>query len=77
MNIVSKTPKIELILQPHELLHLDNKEHPVAISCKNGLIWVTCEGEIRDRFLRAGRSYIPKTRGRDCDRSHRRVVRKS
>lgn len=63
MNLTSKTPKIELLLHPHELLHLDNTKHPVAVSCKNGIVWVTCEGESRDQFLRAGKTYIPKTRG--------------
>lgn len=63
MNLMSKTPKIELLLQPHEVLHLNNKKQPLAVSCKNGMIWVTCEGEMRDQILRAGRHYIPKTRG--------------
>ena len=63
MNLTSKTPKIELILKPRELLHLNNKKHAVAVSCKNGVIWVTCEGELRDQVLRAGRSYTPKTKG--------------
>lgn len=63
MNIVSKTPKIELLLRSHELLHLNNKKHPVAVTCRNGMVWVTCEGEMRDQILRAGKHYIPKTKG--------------
>lgn len=63
MNLMSKTPKMELLLQPHEVLHLNNRKQPVSLSCKNGLIWITCEGEERDQFLRAGRSYTPKTKG--------------
>ena len=63
MNLMSKTPKIELLLQPRELLQLNNKQRTVAVSCKNGVVWVTCEGELRDQVLRAGRSYTPKTRG--------------
>lgn len=63
MNLMSKTPKIELLLHSHEVLHLNNKKQPVAVSCKNGMIWVTCEGEMRDQILRAGRHYTPKTRG--------------
>lgn len=63
MNIVSKTPKLELLLQPHELLHLNNKKQSVAVSCKNGMVWVTCEGEMRDQILRAGRRYTPRTKG--------------
>ena len=63
MNLMSKTPRIELLLQPHELLHLDNRRQPVEIACKNGVVWVTCEGEPSDRILRAGRHYAPKTKG--------------
>ena len=63
MNLVSKTPRIELLLQPHELLSLNNRQQPVAVACKNGVVWVTCEGEARDQILRAGRRYVPKTKG--------------
>jgi hypothetical protein len=63
MNLTSKTPRIELLLQPHELLSLNNRQQPVAVACKNGVIWVTCEGESRDQILRAGKRYAPKTKG--------------
>ncbi len=62
MNLISKTPRIELLLQPHEVLHVDNNNH-MAIECKNGVIWVTCAGEHQDYVLRAGRRYVPKTKG--------------
>jgi hypothetical protein len=35
----------------------------MAIECKNGVIWVTCSGEHQDYILRAGRFYVPKTKG--------------
>ncbi len=63
MNLTSKTPKIELILQTHEMLSLNNKKQPLAVTCKNGVVWVTCEGEWRDQVLRAGKRYMPKTKG--------------
>ena len=63
MNLMSKTPRIELLLQPHEPLHLDNRRQSVAVACKNGVVWVTCEGELRDQVLRAGRRYSPKSKG--------------
>ena len=63
MNLMSKTPRIELLLQPHELLSLNNRQQPVAVACKNGVVWITCEGETRDQILRAGRRYAPKTKG--------------
>jgi hypothetical protein len=63
MNLTSKTPKIELLLHPHEMLSLNNKKQALAVTCKNGVVWVTCEGEGRDQVLRAGRRYTPKTKG--------------
>ena len=63
MNLVSRTPRIELLLQPREVLHLNNRRQPVVVACKKGVVWVTCEGEPRDQILRAGRRYAPKTKG--------------
>lgn len=63
MNLMSKNPKIELLLHPREVLNLDNRQQQMAIECKNGLIWVTCAGEQQDYVLRAGRRYVPKTKG--------------
>jgi predicted nucleic acid-binding Zn finger protein len=63
MNLTSTTPRIELLLRPHQVLNLDNRRHRMAIECKNGMVWVTCAGEHRDYILRAGRSYVPKTKG--------------
>jgi hypothetical protein len=63
MNLTSRTPRIELLLHPHQVLNLDNTRNRVAIECKNGVIWVTCAGEEQDYILRAGRRYVPKTKG--------------
>lgn len=63
MNLTSKTPRIELLLHPHQVLNLDNSQHRMAIECKNGVIWVTCAGEHQDYILRAGRRYVPATKG--------------
>ena len=63
MNLTSKTPRIELLLQPRQLLNLDASENRMAIECKNGVIWVTCAGEPQDHILHAGRRYVPKTKG--------------
>ena len=62
MNLMSRTPRIELLLQPREVLNLDNQQH-MAIECKNGVIWVTCAGESGDHILQAGRRYEPKAKG--------------
>jgi hypothetical protein len=63
MNLMSKTPKIELLLHPREVLNLDNRQQRMAIECKNGVIWVTCAGETGDHILQAGRRYVPKAKG--------------
>ena len=62
MNLVSKTPRIELLLQPREVLNLENQNR-MAIECKNGVVWVTCAGESGDHILHAGRRYEPKGKG--------------
>jgi hypothetical protein len=62
MNLVSQTPRIELLLRPREVLNLDNSQR-MAIECKNGVIWVTCAGEHQDHILHAGRRYVPKAKG--------------
>ncbi len=62
MNLMSKTPRIELLLQPREVLNLDNQQR-MAIECKNGVVWVTCTGEAGDHILQAGRRYVPKAKG--------------
>jgi ferric-dicitrate binding protein FerR (iron transport regulator) len=57
------TPKIELLLRPHELLSLENTQRNMAIECKEGVVWVTCAGENNDHMLTAGNRYTPKTSG--------------
>ena len=63
MNLSSRTPRIELLLRPRQVLNLDNRGRRMEIECKNGLIWVTASGENQDHILHAGKSYTPRTRG--------------
>ncbi len=63
MNIVSQTRKVELLLKRHQLLSLNEAQPKMAIECKDGVLWVTGEGEHEDYILSAGRNYIPKTKG--------------
>ncbi len=63
MNLTSKTPRIELLLHPRQVLNLDETQHQMAIECKSGVLWVTHSGESQDYMLRAGRRYISKTKG--------------
>ncbi len=63
MILSSRTPKIELFLRPREVLSLDNQQHPMAIECTNGVIWVTRAGGHKDHILNAGERYIPDAKG--------------
>jgi hypothetical protein len=60
---MSRTPRIELFLHPRELLNLDNRRHRTTIACKNGVIWVTCDGEHYDHILYPGWRYTPRSKG--------------
>jgi hypothetical protein len=63
MTLTTRTPKIELFLRPREVLSLDNRQYPMAIECKNGVIWVTRAGGHKDHILNAGERYIPDAKG--------------
>ncbi len=63
MNLTTRTPKIELFLRPREVLSLENRQYPMAIECKNGVIWVTRAGGHKDHILNAGERYIPDAKG--------------
>jgi hypothetical protein len=63
MTLTSKAPKIELILQPRQILSLREAEQRMAIECKSGVLWVTHSGETQDYVLEAGKRYIPNSKG--------------
>jgi hypothetical protein len=63
MNLTSRTPKVEVLLHSRDVLTLNESQHRMAIECKEGLIWVTCTGEHQDYMLRAGKRYVPRTKG--------------
>jgi hypothetical protein len=64
MNLTSKTPKIELLLKPRQILDLEETEHRMAIECKSGVLWVTHSGEKQDYMLKAGKRFTSKTKGK-------------
>jgi len=63
MNLTSTTPRVELLLHSRQVLNLDNRQKRVAIECRNGEIWVTSAVEYKDHILRAGKRYVPRTKG--------------
>lgn len=36
---------------------------PVEMTCVSGMLWITCEGDLYDRFLGPGESLMLTTRG--------------
>lgn len=64
MNLISRTPRLELLLHTRQLLTLDNAQHGMAIECKEGVIWVTAAGELRDHMLYSGQRYMPMSNGK-------------
>jgi hypothetical protein len=64
MTLISKIPKIELFLQPRQILDLEEKAHQMTIECKSGVLWVTQSGELEDYMLKAGKRYVPKSKGK-------------
>jgi len=59
MNLMSKTPRLELLLHPREMLKLDNNHPRMAIECRQGVLWVTSSGDLDDHVLSAGQRFIP------------------
>ena len=59
MELISQTPRIELILKPHQLLSLGKIRHRMAIECKQGVLWVTSSGDHDDHLVYAGQRFTP------------------
>jgi hypothetical protein len=64
MNLISKSPKIELLLHPREIMTVDDSHRGLAIECKEGVLWVTSTAEDGDHVLFAGKKYIAKDQGK-------------
>jgi hypothetical protein len=60
MIITSQTPKVELLLQPRELLTLNHPVRRTTIECKQGTLWVTGSDDKEDHVLAPGQSYLPR-----------------
>ena len=63
MNIQSKGHKVQLVLNKHQLVTLNEAQPKMAIECRTGVIWVTHSGDLRDYVLEAGRSCVPNGSG--------------
>ena len=59
-----KHPSIEMHLQPHELIQLNDAHRGLAIECKRGVVWVTRTGDHHDYMLAPGESYLPEKGGK-------------
>ncbi len=63
MNIRLQSRKLELVLKKHQLLSLNEAQPKMAIECKEGLIWVTHAGDLRDYMLEPGHHFTPRGKG--------------
>jgi hypothetical protein len=59
-----KQPQIQLHLQPHELVELNDSHRGLAIECKQGVVWVTRTGDHQDTILTPGETYQPEKNGK-------------
>jgi len=51
-------------LRENAILSLNAAKLPPGIRCIDGLIWITQEGDDRDRVLHAGQVWRPSTQGK-------------
>jgi hypothetical protein len=59
MNLITRTPRIQLALKQGELLSLEKSPIQSAIECEHGILWVTASGDNNDHMLYAGSAYLP------------------
>jgi hypothetical protein len=59
MNLISKTPKVELLLKRRQILRLGKAQQKMAIECKKGDLWITNSSDHGDHVLSAGQRYTP------------------
>lgn len=59
MNLLTRTPRLDLLLHRNQILNLERAQPHMAIECKNGVLWVTATGDNRDHMLYAGERFNP------------------
>ncbi|MCI0520293.1 MAG: DUF2917 domain-containing protein [Chloroflexi bacterium] len=64
MTSITHLKHLELILHPHEPVELKEAHARMAIECKQGMLWITSDGDLGDHLLTAGERFTPKKRGK-------------
>jgi hypothetical protein len=64
MQLISISPRIDLILRRRQVLSLENAEPKIAIECKSGTLWVTVSGDNQDHMISSGQQYVIPARNR-------------
>lgn len=57
MIAIEQRKEIEMKLPQHEVVNIESPLHGLSIECEQGVLWVTCAGDIHDYTLGAGESY--------------------
>ncbi len=47
----------EITLPKHKVWSIEGNRHGDMISCKNGILWITQEGDMKDYVIEAGRNF--------------------
>jgi hypothetical protein len=47
----------EITLPKHKMWTIEGNRHGDVISCKNGILWITQEGDLKDYIIEAGRNF--------------------
>ncbi len=64
MNAKRLPERADFKLRPHELIELDHLRPGAGIECKQGILWLTCDGDLQDHVLEPGQRFIPTKDGR-------------
>lgn len=64
MNAKRLPDRADFALRPHEVIEFDHLRPGAGFECRQGILWLTCDGDLHDHVLEPGQRFIPSRRGR-------------
>ncbi len=64
LSILQQHKHLDLLLHKGEIVTLRNINDAMEIECKQGKLWITRSGDLRDYTLVVGEHYTPKQGGK-------------